>query len=642
MRLPSYLQRNQYGKYYFRIVFPQEIRLRIHKQEFKRSLRTSICSHAVSISRILKVKIDQVFRIILLYNMDWTATKKLLDKVSMEILEGYKDYLFVHGLYPDVARNYPDRKAEEDAQYFLEMKRFPDTYFEQEGSINDIHQGYGEDADIVQHILWRREGGGKLANIESVKNFADRIIADKALVVADTDYELFCQKVAEMLWQLKDDREALFQQLDSGQQQDVITNTPAVDLGQEEVEAVNTCQAKACTSITFDQLIEKYIEYKVSRQSWSAMTLRGKKLALGALLEIFQYIKNSETVYLHDLNAEDVGLFERTLRQMPSNRKKIYKDCSIADLMRNVNRREISESEFITDKTYNDYCILLTGMMNFAVEPRQGFIPCNYFTDLKVKVRDAVKKIPFTSRELELFFNTDLFVLKKVSLQFAWRYWIPVLMLYHGTRLEEVSQPFLSDIEQVEGIWCLKIEQEKKKPRYRAKDQKEKIVKNPSSVRYVPLHDKLLQLGFMEYVTFLQGKGEKKLFPDLSKQTPNGQYIKHGAKVTAFFTEDSEKQSKTSYLTKCGVKTPDTPPRTKALICFRHTVQKVLNDHPSNVISGKIDQLVGHSPQSIGIKHYSGYSEATIKAVVDLIDFPDANLPWDKDPDYGKIKFSWE
>jgi len=71
-------------------------------------------------------------------------------------------------------------------------------------------------------------------------------------------------------------------------------------------------------------------------------------------------------------------------------------------------------------------------------------------------------------------------------------------------------------------------------------------------------------------------------------------------------------------------------------------VQKVLNDNPTHIITEKIDQLFGHAPQSIGKKHYSGFSLGTIQEVVNLIDYPEAKLPWDSSSDYHKIKFSWE
>ena len=578
--------------------------------------------------------------------MDWIATKKLLDRVATDLLSGYKEYLFVHGLYPDIVSGYPQKNAEEDAQYFLEMKCFPQEHFEEEGTLQEMEERYGEGEEIIQHLLWRREQGGKLSTIPSIKAYAEQLITDHALIVPDAEYELFCQKVAEMLWDLKDERDAMVERLKKGHEcflndkRTVTVGQPSSKATEPVLASEHSVSAIPKESMTFAELIEKYVAYKIEKQHWGDSTLRGNVMALKTFHEIFQHIKKCENVYIDSLSQTDVDVFEKILRHIPRNRKKNekYKDCGIGELVRMANRREIPETDLLSDGRYNDLSSVLTAMMDYAAEPRQGFLKYNYFTNLKVKVRDAVKRLPFTNKELEMFFNTDLFKNKKVNLSLAWRYWIPILMLYHGTRLEEVAQPYISSIQKKDGIWCINNCKETSEP----ENLKKIRIKNENSIRIIPLHNKVLELGFLDYVQFLKNKGEIKIFPTLSKLTPKGEYIKHGKDVTKFFTEDSEKQYKQSYLTKCGIKTPKTEKGTKSLICFRHTVEKVLNDHPANVLSEKIDQLLGHAPQSIGKKHYSGYSEATIKEVVDMIDFPEANLPWDVDGNYNQIKFEWE
>ena len=125
MRLPSYLQANSYGIYYFRAVFPESIRLQIQKREFKRSLRTSDRRLAVKISRVFKSETDKIFNQILLKKMDWVNTKKQLDRVAADILAEFKEYIFVHGACPDNIGAYPEKQAEEEAHYYLNMKQFP-------------------------------------------------------------------------------------------------------------------------------------------------------------------------------------------------------------------------------------------------------------------------------------------------------------------------------------------------------------------------------------------------------------------------------------------------------------------------------------------------------------------------------------
>ncbi len=101
MRLPSYLQTNQYGIYYFRVVFPQSIQLQLQRREFRRSLRTSNKPLAIRIAIVFKSKIDKIFNEIIINMMNWVKTKKVIDQVAIDILAEFKEYIFVHGAYPD-------------------------------------------------------------------------------------------------------------------------------------------------------------------------------------------------------------------------------------------------------------------------------------------------------------------------------------------------------------------------------------------------------------------------------------------------------------------------------------------------------------------------------------------------------------
>lgn len=90
-------------------------------------------------------------------------------------------------------------------------------------------------------------------------------------------------------------------------------------------------------------------------------------------------------------------------------------------------------------------------------------------------------------------------------------FWLPTLGLYTGARVNEICQlnP-QTDIFQDEesGAWCMWITKETEgDPRIR------KSVKTGDS-RKVPLHRKLIELGFVEYVKGVKLSGAKLLFPD--------------------------------------------------------------------------------------------------------------------------------
>lgn len=90
-------------------------------------------------------------------------------------------------------------------------------------------------------------------------------------------------------------------------------------------------------------------------------------------------------------------------------------------------------------------------------------------------------------------------------------YWLPLLLLFTGARREEVAQLLVSDVGQCpdSGIWFLDF-----------KPGQGKTVKTSSSRRRIPLHENLLELGFVGYVRGLSESG--RVFPKLTAKTANG------------------------------------------------------------------------------------------------------------------------
>jgi integrase len=90
------------------------------------------------------------------------------------------------------------------------------------------------------------------------------------------------------------------------------------------------------------------------------------------------------------------------------------------------------------------------------------------------------------------------------------KFWLPLLGLYHGNRLEEFAQLHLSDVRQVDGIWCLDIN-----------DEEAKQIKNAQSERLVPLHPELKRLGFLDYVSDIAPAKSARIFPQLAPGGPD-------------------------------------------------------------------------------------------------------------------------
>lgn len=120
-------------------------------------------------------------------------------------------------------------------------------------------------------------------------------------------------------------------------------------------------------------------------------------------------------------------------------------------------------------------------------------------------------------------------------------YFLPLLCLYTGARVNELAQLKLSDITQESGLTVINIGAEINKKKIsrrqrRVELMKDQSIKTASSARKIPLHIDLRQTSFNDYVQGLQERGEEWLFPYLNK-TANG----HAGKESTAFTRYLEK-----------------------------------------------------------------------------------------------------
>ena len=90
--------------------------------------------------------------------------------------------------------------------------------------------------------------------------------------------------------------------------------------------------------------------------------------------------------------------------------------------------------------------------------------------------------------------------------------WVPWLCAYSGARVSEVCQLRVEDVCRIEDIWCMKF------------DPEAGSLKTVSSERAVPLHQAVLDHGFLAYVgTVKSGPLFSKLSPDkFGKRGGNG------------------------------------------------------------------------------------------------------------------------
>jgi integrase len=151
---------------------------------------------------------------------------------------------------------------------------------------------------------------------------------------------------------------------------------------------------------------------------------------------------------------------------------------------------------------------------------------------------------PWSGDELRIIFSSPLFhqcrgdghehQTGNVAIR-DWRYWLPYLAAYSGARLGELAQLLTSDVRQLHGVWVAHISPE---------GSSAKSVKTAGSARVVPVHSRMIELGFIDYHRRMVEHGATQLFPELQPDT-RGHFSRTPSRFFAgYFTDVGAKTDK--------------------------------------------------------------------------------------------------
>jgi len=550
----------------------------------------------------------KLFKIIIRNQMNWREAKKLFDDVADKLFQKYVEKV------DEVGFDF------EDTDGLINIMPEATTFISPSTPewTQDIH--WDVNSGKMQN---RGDFEAKFYQQPEVVRFVDGIIKQHKLPIqtGDEEYKKFCLHALEMLSRLDNKKSQYKQQLLHGDHSATSNR-------------VTTNDDSNLSKINIRELIDKFIDNKTKiEKSWSnKRTIKGYKENLGRVGDIIEYVtkKNTSVSAMTKDNAREV---RKILSIIPKNMKKKFPNFTFKQIIKKCEKGEIAqlETERMSPNTINTYAVLINGLFKYALA--EDYIKENYFNILRVKKQVNKTRAAFTDEELRKFFNTELYTQKTFPTKWAWRYWVPIIMLYTGARVEEICQLYLDDIHEVTGVMCfdlrIKIDAVTR--------EKSTSLKNNQSERFIPIHPKLKKIGLMKYIQWLKDTGEDRLFPTLKNKDGNGQYKQVNPPVSKWFNENNKKQSKTSYINKCGI-----TDKSKVLYCFRHTVETLLINHKDDLENDKIDTLMGHQTKSTGRKHYGTYDTGTLLRVVRKIDYPNALLPWDNDKNYSKGKFPWQ
>ena len=311
--------------------------------------------------------------------------------------------------------------------------------------------------------------------------------------------------------------------------------------------------------------------------------------------------------------------FRNSLLKIPKNRKRVkkYRDKTLKEIM----ELDIPPSDKMSFDNQTKLISRMTSCWNFFVDEYPEYVSENVFKSQSIRVNPVKRKDrrgEFTEDDLHLIFNPKTYLPaifdnptgRENTIQYP-HYFVPILGVLTGCRLEELCMMRTEHIKKVNGVWVYCIREEGEY------GEEKTTVKNPYSERDIPLHPVLVEtLGFVRYVKHIKKLGHERVFHELTQVA--GRYSHNFGR---FFNE--------KYLKKIGLKNGG---RKLSFHSFRHSVETICTN--KNVNPRYIDLLQGHSQKGMGGNVYmKGVKpDVLLKECVEKIDW---GIDW------KKLKIDW-
>ena len=232
------------------------------------------------------------------------------------------------------------------------------------------------------------------------------------------------------------------------------------------------------------------------------------------------------------------------------------------------------------------------------------------------------KEKAFSRSDLKAVFSGYLYAGNDIGSSralFPFQFWLPLLGLLTGGRLNELCQLDTSDVEQhaESGIWLITIMDDPKDRPVR------KMLKNKSSRRVLPIHSELIRMGFLNFVEQARQEGREKLFSDGLRYCEKKGW---GGRATHFFCRFPSPSTKAmGYLFSMGIRSRDAAGNTdrKNFHSFRHTFTDMARDAGAEAYL-VLPDLTGHSRRKEGMlpNYGNGFTLEKKQAVLDSLQIP--------------------
>ena len=454
--MPDYVVRKGVN-YYFRIRTPSDLTYQLGCQEFKIPLSTDDLSKAASTAKLLHVYALNLFSKARNNPMDKKLCSELLNAEVKRMLDGNENGLILQFLKKPEKKFTPEQLLAFYSSSIATLKNLLIS---------------GELLPIAGLVSLFKQHGIELEydTPEYVKIYRDFI---KICI------EAFEVTIKRAHGDYNNDYDAPL--LQPSFVENKMPNPPVTSPSTLSAVAQDVPQA---TIPPLNILVEDYCREKANE--WNPNTAKEYRSILKLLVEHFGSDTSAKTI----TRPMMIDFRDNVLRQLPAhrNKKQGLMKLSLKELI------ECEGFEKIKLRSVEKYCVINNSFFIWCMDNK-------YITDTptnktvpKRTVAPYDEREKYTQEEISLILTEiNKLVLENNNSLNIDRFWITLIGLLHGVRLNEACQLFIDNICAIQGIPCIKV--------VNNMETKQKT-KNRQSIRTFPINPILLRLNFLGLVQY--------------------------------------------------------------------------------------------------------------------------------------------
>lgn len=321
-------------------------------------------------------------------------------------------------------------------------------------------------------------------------------------------------------------------------------------------------------------------------------TEKTKKSIRGYLGVVFQILGDDTPV--GDITEADCERVRDLIARLPPNFMKLpdadkHTLDELADMAERKNMAKLSPTGV------NNYLRWLLTFLTWC--HRKGMMDRMPTAYAEINVADPVRKqdkrASFSDEQLNIIFSSRVYRDQERSSSL---FWVPLIALWNGMRSNEICQLDVADIKLEKNVWGFDV------THISRTGDDDKTVKTGSSIRFVPMHPKLIEFGLLDFHG--TRPRDAKLFGDITRGV-DGYYS----------TNFSKKVNR--YLKGIGTHGPK-----HKFHSFRHNFRDALRDGRVDREIGKaLGGWTGGNTDAFDI-YGNGYKVDRLKGEIIRVDYP--------------------